>query len=576
AAVLAILAGFGGWFAHRPATVQVMRATVSLPAGLQLNNEGSLVLSPDGKKLAIAGGGGGKLQIFIRSLDSTALQPLAGSEGATYPFWSPDSQYVGFFADGKLKKVPAEGGTVQTICDAADGRGASWSVDDVIAFSPGPYEGIYTVPAAGGTRSELTKVAGQGAGLSHRVPVFLPDGQHVLYFLLSASGATADEGVYVVSLKDKKSTKVLNERSAAIYAEPGYLLFIRDGNLMAQRFDASALKLVGEATPIAEDVQFNAIRRTGTFTTATNGLLVYQAGAQGGKAQLNWYDMLTGKDLGKVGPPGTYQTVDLAPDGKHAIARIADPRSGDVELWEYDLTRDVFTRLTFGGTTIQVVWAPDSSKIAYGLNRAGRWTVTEKPVNGASGERELVAGGDGEHAPNAYSWDGKYLAFQQRNPKDRSWDIWILPLTGDQKAFPFLTGPANESSGNFSPDGKWFAYTSDESGRLEVYVAPFPGPGGKWQVSANGAFNAGWDRKGRFGMLAFPGKYFLVPMVAKGSELEIGKPQPQLGELNIAQWRYSSLTADGDKTLALVPVDQGGVANVTLVTNWTNTLKAKK
>jgi Tol biopolymer transport system component len=286
--------------------------------------------------------------------------------------------------------------------------------------------------------------------------------------------------------------------------------------------------------------------------------------------------LLTGKDLGKVGPPGTYQTVDLAPDGKHAIARIADPHSGDVELWEYDLARDVFTRLTFGGTTIQVAWAPDSSKIAYGLNRAGRWSVMEKPVNGGSGERELVAGGDGEHVPTAYSWDGKYLAFQQRSPKDRSWDVWILPLSGEPKAYPFLAGSANETNGNFSPDGKWFTYTSDESGRLEVYVVPFPGPGGKWQISASGAFGSGWDRKGRFGFLGFPGKQFLVPMQAHGDQLEIGKPVPLLGDLNIAQWRGASITADGDKVLALVPVDQGSAANLTLVTNWPATLKAKK
>jgi Tol biopolymer transport system component len=578
AAVLAVIAALSGWFLHRPTVPQLMRATVSLPANMQLTNEGSLVLSPDGRKLAIAGGADGKLQIFIRSLDSTALQPLAGSDGATYPFWSPDSQYVGFFADGKLKKVPAEGGTVQVICDAADGRGASWSVDDVIAFSPGPYEGIYTVSAAGGTRSELTKVEGQSAGVSHRVPFFLPDGQHVLYFTLSAGGATAEEGVYAVSLKDKKSTKLLSERSAAIYADPGYLLFIRDGNLLAQRFDPASLKLSGDATPIAEDVQFNAIRRTGTFTTATNGVLVYQTGAQGGKAQMNWYDVLTGKDLGKVGTPGGYQTVDLAPDSKKAIARIGDPQSGAVELWEYDLARDVFTRLTFSGTTIGVAWAPDSSKVAYGLNRAGTWTIVEKPINGGGGERELVssAAGAGERTPNSYSWDGKYLAFQQRNLTNRSWDIWMLPLSGDQRAYPFVASTANETNGNFSPDGKWFTYTSDESGRLETYVVPFPRPGGKWQVSANGALGGGWDRKGRFGLLAFPLKYFLVPMQAHGDQLEIGKPQPVLGDVDLAHWRSASLTADGDRFLAVVPLEKGGVANLTLVSNWPATLKTKK
>ena len=571
AAVLAIAAGLAGWFAHQPATPQVMRSTISVPVTLELQNEGSLALSPDGRKLAIAGSTDNKLQIFIRALDSTSLQPLVGTEGATYPFWSPDGQYVGFFGDGKLKKVPAEGGTVQTICPAEDGRGASWGPDDTIVFAPGPYSGLFTVPAAGGTPTELTHIDGSAAGLSHRVPSFLPDGEHVLFFQLSADN-TRPEGMRLVSLKDKKITNVTDERSAGMYVEPGYLFFIREGNLMAQRFNTSKLALEGAAAPIAEDVQFHSTRRTGTFTASPTGLLVYLAGAEGGKTQGHWYDLYSGKDLGKAGSPRVFISLDLAPDGKRAIARIADTRAGTLDLWLYDLDRDVLTRLTTGRLTFSVVWAPDGKKFAFAENKKSSWTIYERDLSG--GERVLVEG-PGERVPNAYSLDGKYLTFQQRSEKDHSWDLWALPLTGGAKPYAFLSTPANELNAGFSPDTKWLSYVSDDSGRNEVYVVPFPGPGQRSQISADGAQGGGWDRKGRFFFAGLDAKFYTVKLTPHGGQLDIGRPQVLIGGASVANWRYGSITWDGDRVLALLPVEQGAAPNLTLVTNWQAALRKK-
>ena len=574
AAVLAIAAGLAGWFLHKPAAPQVMRAAIPLSAGMSLDTEGALALSPDGRKLAlVANNNDKKLQLYTRSLDSMALQPLSGTEGATYPFWSPDGENIGFFAQGKLKRVPADGGTVQTICDAPEGRGAAWGTDDTIVFSPNPYTGLSSVPAAGGTPTELTHPPA-GTEFSDRIPQFLPDGDHVLYFELATVDA-AKEGSYVVSLKTRQVTRVNEEHSAAAYAPPGYLVFIRSNNLMAQPFDARALKTTAPATPIAEDVQFNTVRRTGTFTTSSNGTLVYQAGGVGGKVQMTWFDMATGKELGKQGEPMDLQSVDISPNGKYIMTRIIDPNTRGVDLWLYDVARDVNTRFTFEkGISAQVVWAPDSSKIAFASNRTGDWGIYEKKIDGSGAERVLVKE-VGDTIPTAYSYDGKSLAFQVHSKDTKNWDIWILPLDGSKPPYPFLTGAANETGGAWSPDGKWFTYTSDESGRGETYIIPFPGPGGKAQVSTNGAFGGGWDAKGRFFILALDSHFYVVPWKANGSQLEIGKPQVALGGQNVGIFRNGSLTWDGDRMLALKPLDSGQTLNINVVANWTAALKKK-
>src|SRR5499427_2365999 len=324
AAALAVgaVAFAAAWMLHRPQPPPLLRASIELPPRMDFDPQNTaLALSPDGTTLAIdASGADGKRQLWVRRLDGFVVQPLAGTEDATCPFWSPDSKVIGFFAEGKLKKVPASGGTVQTICDAPDGRGGSWSVNDVIVFAPAPFGGLSRVSAAGGAPTPLTKQDKPGA--TDRLPWFLPGGKRLLYF----SGTTTSDRekqsvINGMDLDTGKTTPVVKEASEGRYAEPGYLLFVREGNLMAQRMDPSTFKTTGEAIPIAERVRFTAPRWSGNFSASTSGLLVFQEGSVGRKSQLTWFDM-DGKDLGKVADAANFGAFSFSPDVTRAAVTI--------------------------------------------------------------------------------------------------------------------------------------------------------------------------------------------------------------------------------------------------------------
>jgi len=326
AAVLAAALVGLGWFLHRPAPLpdRVLRSSIVLARGTALDTDNaSIALSPDGTALAFAAREpGGPLRIFLRRLDSLTAQPLAGTEGATYPFWSPDGRSLGFFADRKLKKIPASGGTVQSICEAEDGRGASWGADDVIVFAPRPLGGLAQVAASGGTPTPLTTPT--DAQVTQRNPRFLPDGRRVLFFSGKNKGDEGN-GIFSLDLTTKKASLVIPADSEGVPVEPGYLAFVRDGNLMAQRIDLASLRTSGDAMPIAENVQFNTFRYTGTYTFSGNSLLLYQSGAILGEDQLTWYD-LEGKRLGTVGDPAIFWLkMGISPDGRKAVATVRHP-----------------------------------------------------------------------------------------------------------------------------------------------------------------------------------------------------------------------------------------------------------
>ncbi len=287
----AVMLGLG-WMLHAPAppATPTIRASLVLPLGTALDNQNTaLALSPDGTRAAYtASGEGGRQQIFVRPLDSLTAQPLAGTSGATYPTWSPDGSNLAFFADRKLKRVPAAGGAVQSICDALDGRGASWSQAGVIVFAPAPFGDLMQVSASGGTPAPVTKVDSET--ISNRNPHFLPDGRHLLYFSGTGPGAEGN-GIHSLDLETGETTLVANEDSEGIYVDPGYLVFVRDGNLMAQPFDAGTLKTTGEASPIAEKVDFNPYRWTGAYTVSGTGLLLYRTGGLASGSRLTWFDL---------------------------------------------------------------------------------------------------------------------------------------------------------------------------------------------------------------------------------------------------------------------------------------------
>jgi len=568
--VLALVMLSAGWLLHRPSEAPVLRANLLLPTKLRLDSINTAVaLSPDGKKLAMAAvGEGGKQQIFVRSLDALTVQPILGTEEASYPFWSPDGNYIGFFAQGKLKKIALSSGAVQTICDAADGRGATWSKDGIIVFSPAGDNPLFSVPDSGGTPSPLTTL--DKPSQSHRHPQFLPDGKHVLYFI-GAPGST-NTGIYVVSLDDKKSTFVVASQARAQYVEPGYLLYMRERSLIAQPFSASSLKLSGQAIPIAQQLQFGALRWVSNFA-ASRDTLLYESEEGGGLWQLTWLD-LDGKQVGKVGEPREQNGAMVSPDGKRAVATVAEKNGSKTALWMYDLSRGLANRFTFeDGDTDDPAWSPDSKQLAYSLNNATGWKILTRTADGSGSPQELLSSQAPVH-PQYWSPDGKFLTYNAVNTSTKKFEVWMLPLNGERKPYVFLSGDANIRGLTFSADGRWLVYVSNESGRDEVYITPFPGPGEKRQVSPQGGFAAWWY--GKPGMkdegivYADPAAStaVLIPVAEKNNALEFGAPRVLFAGRNFSDANSGAFAPDFKKMLVSLSTKAETSNSVVMVNNW--------
>lgn len=555
-----------GYMLRAPKPPQVVRSTISLPAKSNLAGDAAFAISPDGRRLAfVATTSDGKPQLWVRPLDSLSAQPLAGTDHATYPFWSADSRFIGFFAESKLKKIEASGGPVQTICDAEDGRGGVWSRDGVIVFAPGPFTGLFRINAAGGAPTQVTTP--ENSGTSHRWPSFMPDGDHVLFFSYSNGGKS--NGIFVVSLASKVVKSIGNEDTNAVYAEPGYLLFVREGSLMAEPFDTRQLAVKGEAFPVAEQVQAFSVRRDAGFSISANGVLVYQGGTEQVKSQLTWFDR-DGKELGKVGEPADMNDPVLSPDATKAIGLMGGRHgNGTTNLWMYDTARGIATRFTFSSAIDESpVWSPDGKQVAFTSNRAGTFDLYVKPASGTGTEQKVLSG-EGEKYGSAWSPDGRFLAYDFRGNGTKKFDIWLLPLTGERKPRPFIETEGSDRSDSFSPDGRWFCYTSDESGRNEIYVVPFPGPGGKWQISSSGAVAAWWAANGAEIIYVTPDlKLISVDVNGKGTDFAVGASRPIFGGRSIGNTEGGSPTRDG-KRLLLAMHGQDTAAPLVLVTHWT-------
>jgi len=549
------------------------KATFEIVGG----SAGPVAVSPDGRRLAFrARDASGKSLLWVRPLDGAMPQPLAGTEGASFPFWSPDSRSIGFFADGKLKKIAASGGPPQTLCEASDGRGGTWNRDEIIVFSPAPVSPLYRVSASGGAATSVTQLDQSRRETTHRWPHFLPDGRHFLYFVRNTlPGGPSDQiGLYVGSLDSNEQKLLLRAGSNAVYAPPGYLLFWRDQSLMAQPFDAKRLKLIGDAFPVAEQVQYLGGMGYAVFSVSDNGILAYQAGAGQGDTQLLWFDA-NGKQLGQVGSPGFHGTVRLSPDGQRLAEFAVD--GANMDIWVHELARGVRTRFTFDPSfDWYPVWSPDGTRIAFASNRKGQYNLYVKDSAGAGAE-ELVFESEADKRPTDWSRDGRFIAFGSSDAKGSTgWDIWGLPLFGDRKPFPFLQTQFDEGAAVFSPDGRWLAYQSNESGNVEVYLAPFPGPGAKWQVSNGGGRLPAWrrDGKGLF-YLTTDNRLMAAEVTPKGSSVQVGIPR-MLFQTRPASappfGRLYDVSQDGKRFLVATTAE-GTSAPLTLVVNWTATVK---
>jgi Tol biopolymer transport system component len=548
-----------------------------LPEGVRLEIEdSSLALSPDGLRLAFAAvDPSGKQQLWLRTLDSLTAQPLSGTEGATYPFWSPDSRSIGFFASHLLKKLDVSSGSVQSVCDALEGRGATWGTSGIIVFSAGPFSPLYGVPAAGGTPSQLTTLTSKRA--SQRVPHFLPDGVHVLFYGSDRLGLqTQNGGIYVLDIQSKKVNLVAKEESEARYAPPGYILFLRKRNLMAQRFDTRRLRTVGEAAPIAERILFNPFRVAGQFSVSDSGLLVYQSGSTIPKSQLTWFD-LDGNRLGTLGEPAAFAGIFLAPNGKQMVASVVDLSSNQSGLWMYELTRDIPTRFTFGnGNFENPVWSPDSTSVAF---VDGSSKILVKPADSSSQPTELFADGNANF-PTLWLPDRKALLYCVQT--SQGFDLWSLPLTPKPEPQPFIVTEANECNGSFSPDGKWLAYLSDETGRNELYVVSYPKLGTRRQLSMDGAHDPNWfDNGRRLAYINADQRLMIFDIQESNQDLVVGKPKTAFGGLPLPSLLRQGtsvggavyISQDGKRMLLPVPIGGGSMSDLTLMNNWTAELK---
>jgi eukaryotic-like serine/threonine-protein kinase len=567
-ALLVAIALGVGYTRRAPKPLRLLRSTIELPEGENRSRlDSALELSPDGRLLALAApGAGGKQPMYLRSLDGAAMQPLAGTDGATYPFWSPDGKSIAFFADGKLKRMEATGGAIQTICDAPQGRGGTWAPDGTIVFAPGLFGPLWRVSASGGPPTAAE--AAIGAGESHRLPHFLPDGKKVLFY---APGPSRPEhGIYALDLASKKVRLIAHENSEGRFVPPGYLAFVREKNLMVQRFDPDSLRLSGEAVPVGEKQRFSLSRGTAEYSFAGPELLVYRAETPAPRSQLTWFD-LAGRRLSTVGDPDTFNSISLAPDGKRAIVRT----DAGFELWRIDLASGVRSRFALGVrvTGPKAVWSPDGRQLVFASGAGDSTTLQVEDADGGSPGKTVMAG-QGLALPASWSPDGQVVAFFTQTEATRSFDIGILPMTGNGKPWFLVAGPADENGGTFSPDGRWLAYFSHESGQWEDYVVPYPGPGGKWQISSGG--NGGpfcfWNGSGQLIILSPDRKVLAVDLTARGGSLEVGASHRIFGDMAmpLVALDYSPAL---QRFLIAVPVGEQKPAQITLLTNWTALLK---
>ena len=574
-----------GHFLTAPTEVSSIRSSILPPEKSAFyfmgGSGGPVTVSPDGRRLSfVATNADGKNLLWVRSLDALAALPLPGTEGAVFPFWSPDSRFIGFFSDGKLKKIDAAGGSVQVLSEAPLGRGGTMNADGVILFTPDVRAPIYRVSATGGPGTPVTEFETDPLGTTHRWPYFLPDGRHFLYLVLRPGGGSKTDGIYIASLDRKMNKFLLGATSNVVYAL-GYLLFSRGNTLMAQPFDATHLELSGGAFPVAEQVQYDSLLWRGVFSVSQNGILAYQGGGieQVG-TQLLWLDR-AGKQIEPIGEPAFYFTNSLSPDGQKLAVQVTDLQRKNSDIWVYELLGGTRNRFTFDSSLdaydSNPVWSPDGSRIVFASNRKGHFDLYQIASSGGAKEGVLLQSND-DKLPTSWSPDGRFIAYDSRDPKrETKGDIWILPLLGDRKPFPFLSTNFEKDSAQFSPDGRWIAYSSDESGKFEIYVAPFPGPGGKWQISTNGGFFPVWRRDGtELFYVALDNTTFMAAEIKmKGSTFEVHTVRP-LFQRQVRTLGGNPYDVSGDGLRFLVnsiPRAEQNPAPITLVTDWTAGLR---
>ena len=574
-ATACVVTGLAVWSLKPTPSKPVTRTVITLPADQRLaaDENPAVVISPDGRLLAYAAIRGGVQQLYLRAMDSLEAKTIPGTEGAVNPFFSPDGQSLGFFAGDRLKKVSVNGGGVTTLADAATPRGASWGDQGNFVFAPSVGGPLQQIPVGGGAAKPLTELA--KGETSHRWPEVLPDGKAVL-FGSGQNNTSMQVAVHVTASGEQRILVPALGSTQPRYAASGHLLYVQGGTLMAAPFDVRRQALTGEAVPVVENVQgssFGAVQ----YSISATGSLVYVSGGSQVNQQRLVFVSRDGKEQPLAAPAGAYTFPHISPDGRKVVV------GRDNQVWVYELARDTMTRFTFEGTANNApVWAPDGNRIAFSSNKDGPLSVYWQKADG-SGGMEKLTGSEYLRGPVSWSADGQLLSFVEVN-STTGYDIWVLdmkdPSTGSgqgRKAVPFLRTPFNEIGG-ISPDGHWMAYFSNESGRYEVYVQPYPGPGGKWQISTDGGMDMRWSVNGRELIYRNGDKLMAVDITTQPAFLA-GKPKMLFEGPYVPPSpnnSYYDVSADGQRFLMLKPTEQAQAATqIVVVQNFFEELKQK-
>jgi Tol biopolymer transport system component len=556
-----------------------MRLEISTPATA---DPASIAISPDAQKIVFVASSEGRSKLWVRRLDSVSDRALVGTDDAALPFWSPDSQYVGFFAGERLKRVDVDRGVVQDLADAPAARGGAWNGDGTIIFSPNFQSPLFRISAAGGAVSPLTQID-NAKDTSHRFPYFLPDGHHFLYYV---QGAPASHGIYVGDLNGSGGRRLLDVDSAPVYESSGHLFFLRQNTLFAQEFDAARLELKGSPYSVVEHIATHINAQGYSAVSASfSGPIVYRRTLARGRRQLLWLDR-SGKEIAKAGDPLEANQLSVSPDGRHAALFQFVNNNSDV--WLLDLGRNVLSRFTSDpAVESNPIWSSDGRKIIFNSNRNGSYDLYTKSVTGAGTEELLFAGGH-DTRPEDVSPDGRFLLYADLDPKT-GYKVLALPMSGpnasptrrtpqtdgDRKPFPVLHTNFSEDNAQFSPNGKWIAYESNESGRSEIYVQPFPGPGDRTRVSTNGGAQVRWRRDGKeLFYIALDDRLMAVPvqLASSAPTFEAGSPVPLFatrvgGALSYPNEQQYDVSPDGLRFLMNTIIEEVP-SPITVILNW--------
>ncbi len=545
---------------------------------------GVIAISPDGSKIVFVASRLGKQQLWIRALDSGVARPLPGTEGAEAPFWSPDSRFVAFTADRKLKRIPIDGGPPQVICSAPTSRGGTWGTAGMIVFSPVVNGPLFRVPAEGGEPAPITEFDVSRFENAHYWPQFLPDGRRFLYFARSSKPEMSSIQIGMIDRapSDQPRTRLVSTMANAAFAPSGshgraHLIYLRGGALLAQPFQSGYSALEGEPAVLAEGITANVVYGFADFAASFNGILLYGRGGNR-SARAVWMGK-DGRTLGSIDPPAVTLGPRLSPDGSRLLVSRFDPSSGNADLWIVELGRNLATRFTFDPAyELDSIWSPDGREIVFASIRGGVFNLYRKPVTTSGEERRMTNSKSAQH-PMDWSRDGSYLLYQQREPST-SEDLWVMPMKERGEPIPFARTEFSERHGQFSPSGRWIAYDTDETGVYQVYIRAFPpgaAGGAKYQISSAGGSEPRWRGDGKeIFYVSSTRKMMSVAVTESPAGLQFG----QATELFDAPLLYANnfsffydVTSDGQRFLLLSPVQDVSSSAYSLILNWPAKLK---